>query len=146
MRKFSTWSQQGDISCDSSCPSWKSMGICSHGVAVAEVNKKLSLFLSAKKRKKSANVTSLLIANMPKGHGQKGGAARRLQKTSQLDTERIQMNVPSTPTKEIELSSSATQPAMLLQLLRSTWYSHQCMEIVYSRRRIVHPLCTYTMC
>ena len=31
---------------------------------------------------------------------------------------------------------------LVLQLLHSTWYSHQCMEILYSRRCIVHPLCT----
>jgi len=82
-------------------------------VTVAEVNKKLSLILSTKKRKKSANVTSLLTANMPKGHGQKGGTAPQLQKTSQPDTAKIKINVPSTPITETESSNSATQPATL---------------------------------
>ena len=34
----------GEFSCDSSCPNWKSMGICAHSVAVAEINKKLTQF------------------------------------------------------------------------------------------------------
>ena len=51
------------------------MGICSHSVAVAEVNGKLAQFLSAEKKKKSKapNVTSLSTAKMPRGRGRKGG-------------------------------------------------------------------------
>ena len=45
----------GYFSCDSNCLTWKSMGICSHSVAVAEINKKLPQFLPANKRRK-ANV------------------------------------------------------------------------------------------
>ena len=33
--------KNGDFSCDASCPNWKSLGICSHSVAVAEMNGKL---------------------------------------------------------------------------------------------------------
>ena len=29
----------GDFSCDGSCPNWKALGICSHSVVVAEINK-----------------------------------------------------------------------------------------------------------
>ena len=87
----------GDFSCDSSCLNFKSMGICSHTVAVAEINKKLSLFLSTKKRKRSANVTSVLTTNMPKGRGRKGGTAPRSRKQSQPITARIPMSVPSAP-------------------------------------------------
>ena len=53
------------------------MGICAHSVAVAEVNKKLPQFLSAKKRRKLPNVINLLTANLPRGHGRKGGTAPR---------------------------------------------------------------------
>lgn len=84
----------GDFSCDSSCPNWKPMGICSHSVAVAEVNGKLSQFLLTRKRKKSASdVTSLLTTNMPKGQGrgQKGGAVPKSQKPSQKVAARIEM-------------------------------------------------------
>ena len=41
---------KGGFSCDSNCPNWKAMGICSHTVAVAEVNKKLQQFYLARIR------------------------------------------------------------------------------------------------
>ena len=64
----------GDFSCDAKCPNWKAMAICSHTVAVAEVNGKLQQFLSHKKRKRGVNVTKLLTTSMPRGRGRKGGA------------------------------------------------------------------------
>ena len=42
----------GGFSCDSSCPNWKALGVCSHSVAVAEINGQLVQFLSSQKRKK----------------------------------------------------------------------------------------------
>ena len=69
--------KKNDFSCDSSCPNWKSLGIYSHSVAVAETNGQLQLFLSSKK-KKTPNVTSLLTTNMPKGRGRKGGVPPRV--------------------------------------------------------------------
>ena len=40
----------GDFSCDSSYPNWKSLGICSHSVAVAETNGQLRLFIIKKEK------------------------------------------------------------------------------------------------
>ena len=37
-----TAAKGGAFNCDSHCPNWKSLGLCAHTVAVAEVNKKLS--------------------------------------------------------------------------------------------------------
>ena len=65
-----------EFCCDSNCPSWKAIRICSHTVAVAEINKKLQQFLSSRKRKKGVNFTKLLTTSMPKGHGRKGVAPR----------------------------------------------------------------------
>ena len=48
----------GDFSCDSSCPNWKSLRICSHSVAVAEINGKLPQFISAKKRRHPMSLAS----------------------------------------------------------------------------------------
>lgn len=45
----------GDFSCDSTCCNWKSIGICSHSVAVATVNKQLEQFISAKKKKEEGS-------------------------------------------------------------------------------------------
>lgn len=96
----------GDFSCDSNCPNWKSMGIYSHSVAVAEVNKKLLQFLPAKKRRKPANVTSLLTANMPKGRGRKGGTVPCSRKPSQPITGRIEMGtLPSTSSTPSSMTS-----------------------------------------
>jgi hypothetical protein len=95
----------GDFSCDSSCPSWKAMGICSHSVAVAEINKKMPQFLSVRKRKRSVNVTNLLTTNMPKGRGRKGGAAPRSRKPPLSVSGRIEMSIPSTSTSVITPST-----------------------------------------
>ena len=71
----------GDYSCDSSCPNWNSMGLCSHTVAVAQVNDELTQLIEAKgKKKKPLNVTNLLVTGMPKGRGRKGGVALRTRK------------------------------------------------------------------
>ena len=86
---------KGGFSCDSNCPNWKAMGICSHTVAVAEVNKKLQQFLSIKKKKKGVNFTKLLTTSMPKGHGRKGGVAPRARKPSQPIITRIETNASS---------------------------------------------------
>ena len=105
----------GDFSCDSSCPNWKAMGICSHSVAVAEVNKKLSEFLSANKRKKPVNVTSLLTANMPRGRGRKGGTALRSRKPSQPVTTRMEMSIPGTFTPVTKSSHVVSPPEPMPQ-------------------------------
>ena len=42
--------KNGDFSCDSSCPNWKSLGICSHSVAVAETNGQLRFFYHQKRK------------------------------------------------------------------------------------------------
>ena len=130
----------GEFSCNSSCPHWKSMGTCAHSVAVAEVNKKLPQFLSAKKRRKSPNVTSLLTANLPRGHGRKGGTASRSRKPSQSVT-RIEMSVPSSPIASSSMSRAegfapdhaASQSNMVQSPVTDLWYNHQYM---------VHLLCT----
>lgn len=52
-----------DFGCDSSCAHCKAMGICSHCVEVADINGKLTEFLS-KNAKKAGTITKLLIINM----------------------------------------------------------------------------------
>jgi len=52
--------KKGEFCCDSKCSNWKAVGICSHTVAVAEVNHKLPQFLSHKKRKRGVNITKLV--------------------------------------------------------------------------------------
>ncbi len=93
---------KGDFSCDSNCPNYKALGICSHIVAVAEVNGQLPELLSAfKKRKGPPNVTRLVTTNMPKGRGRKGGVAPRSRKPQQLETTRIAMNISSSSVSSV---------------------------------------------
>ena len=88
----------GDFSCDANCPNWKSLGLCSHTVAVAEVNHKLATFLAARQKKKQqpGNLTNLLTATMPRGRGRKGGSAPRTRKPPQPVTCRVEMSVTGT--------------------------------------------------
>ena len=64
----------GGFTCDSTCPNWKSLGICAHSVAVAQTNGKLEQFVSLDKKKKVPDVTALATTTMPRGRGGKGGA------------------------------------------------------------------------
>ena len=88
--------KKGDFSCDSNCPNYKALAICSHVVAVAEINGQLSDFIAAvKRRKPQPNVTRLVTTNMPKGRGRKGGVAPRSRRPQQLETTLIEMNTSS---------------------------------------------------
>ena len=71
----------GKFSCD--CANYQSLSLCSHVVAVAEINHKLTAFLEwCKKYKRSQpNVSKLLMKDVSKGIGRKGGkpAAKRVE-------------------------------------------------------------------
>ena len=83
----------GDFTCDSNCANWKGLGICSHSVVVAEVNGQLQEFLFSKKRRKPANLISLVSTCAPRGRGRKGGAVSRSRKASEPIVTRVQMNI-----------------------------------------------------
>ena len=106
----------GGFSCDSNCPSWKSVGMCAHSVAVAQVNGKLDELVSiVKKKKKNPNVTALVTSTMPKGRGRKGGVPPRTRKPQETHT-RVAMNVGTQVVSNVQsvspgASSYATQNA-----------------------------------
>ena len=81
--------------CDSNCVNWKSLGICAHSVAVAEINGKLLQFISLCKKKKKPNLTSLLTTDLPKGSGRKGAAPPRKRKSKEPVVTRIGMSLSS---------------------------------------------------
>ena len=67
------------FSCD--CANYHSLSLCSHAVAVAEINGKLAQFVEwYRKFKKSPSVTKLLMKDASKGCGRKGGKAPRKKK------------------------------------------------------------------
>ena len=62
----------GKFNCD--CANYHSLNLCSRAVAATEINGRLAPFVEwYKKFKKSPSVTKLLIKDVPKGYGQKGG-------------------------------------------------------------------------
>ena len=77
--------------CDSDCPNFKSLGICSHTVAVAQLNDQLSHFVKCiKKAKKRPNMMKLAVHGMPSGTGKKGSRPpRKRAKPSYVEEERV---------------------------------------------------------
>ena len=80
--------------CDSNCVNWKSLGICAHSVAVAEINGKLLQFISLCKKKKP-NLTSLLTTDLPKCLGRKGATPPHKRKSKEPVVTRIGMSLCS---------------------------------------------------
>ena len=68
---------KGQYCCDSDCGNHKSLGICSHSVAVAETDGELKGFDWFVKAKKRPNITNLVLTGMPIGRGRKGGIPLR---------------------------------------------------------------------
>ena len=113
----------GGFTCDTSCPNWKSIGLCYHSVAVAESNGKLAQFLTAvKKKKKVPNITALAVPTKSRGRGRKGGVPPRSRKQPSRTEPctRVAMNVgtqvvtsaPSTQSTSVYAPHPPTQPFM----------------------------------
>ena len=84
----------GGFSRDGNCPNWKSLGFCSHSIAVAELNEKLDIFITYLcKKNKSPNVTTLIESQMPSGRGRKGNVAPRTRKAVQSPDSRLSMTI-----------------------------------------------------
>ena len=68
----------GGFSYDGNCPNWKSLGFCSHSIAVAKLNK---------------NLMSSLLTHMPSGHGCKVNVAPSTRKAVQSPDSRMSMTI-----------------------------------------------------
>jgi hypothetical protein len=76
-----TCGKNGRYSCDGDCPNWKSLGICSHSVAVAQVNGSLKEFCDHyRKSKRLPSMSQLLLSGMPSGMGNKRNRVSRKRK------------------------------------------------------------------
>lgn len=68
-----TCTSKGVLSCESSCPDWAAIRICSHSIAAAHFRSELTEFLEKYCKKKcTPNLTHLSKVGMPKGAGRKG--------------------------------------------------------------------------
>lgn len=80
---------KGQYCCDSDCGNHKSLGICSHSVAVAEIDGELKGFVDwFVKAKRRPNITNLVLTGMPMGRGRKGGVPPRKKKKPVAATSR----------------------------------------------------------
>ena len=78
--------KSGRYKCESECANFKSFAICSHVVAVAQLNKS--------SRSSPCNFTQLALHDMPSGHGRKGARAPQKRKMNQLPHVLIVCHVP----------------------------------------------------
>ena len=102
--------KDGRFACDSDCPNFKCFGICSHVVAVAEVNHKLPAFINLfEKQKKVPNLSSLAKDGMPKGRGRKGGLPPRKRMKSAAPEKRVPFDLVATASLPDTSHLSGTQ-------------------------------------
>ena len=110
----------GRFTCDN-CPNYKSLGICSHTVAVAEANGVLPEFITWFRRSKNVtpNLTKLLTSDMPQGRGRKGGKGPRRRKDTtgeilnrvsllpqySADAKTVQNSISSAPPRSLDMTS-----------------------------------------
>ncbi len=70
----------GQYKCDSNCLNWVSSGLCSHSLAVAEMNGDVVTFLNwYKSSTEQPNITSVAMTGLPSGRGRKGGNPKRVR-------------------------------------------------------------------
>ena len=125
----------GQYVCDKGCGNWNSLTICSHTVAVAEINGELSKYISwFIKAKKKPSLTKLVTTGMPDGRGRKGGkVAQPKRMRAATCTSRTPISVVSgTGTQIADPSCSSTSltvpdhpPPLLLRV------HHRCQNHSY---------------
>ena len=128
-----SYNKTGDFTCDNNCPNWKGLGICSHSVAVAEVNGQLQEFLSSKKRRKPPNLTKMVSTSAPRGRGRKGSVPSRHRKQPEPITTRVEMSISGggsviSQSPSFECSTYLTLPPTYpgsMNTLQSPMYGNQ---------------------
>jgi hypothetical protein len=126
----------GRISCDVECANWKSIGICSHCVAVAHTNNILQHYLDffRKTKLKRPNITQLPTADMPTGVGKKGNRVVRKKKQSQIET------VVPAQDQEPPTSSSEKQQTTAAFIVVTSVASYQSPHCLSSMTSSVTPV------
>jgi len=79
----------GVISCESICPNWASLQICSHSVATARFNCELENFLEKYRKKFFPNLMKLAKVGMPRGASKKGDLSPKKRKSAQTITKNV---------------------------------------------------------
>ena len=108
-----TCGKNGRYSCDSDCPNWKSLGICSHSVAVAQMNDSLQEFCDYyRKSKRLPSMSQLLLSGMPSGMGNKGNRVSRKRKKEEI-TSIVSLPLPLSTKKTHQLADQSQMHPIL---------------------------------
>jgi len=84
----------GQFKCDGKCAMYAAYKVCSHTVAAAEVNQKLTQFVQwLVKQNMTPNLTNLSMVGIPKGAGKKGGEPKNTRKRKRGVTIPVQKKV-----------------------------------------------------
>ena len=106
-----TKGQKGQYKCDSNCLNWTSSAICSHTLAVAQLNDDLILFLQWYNTSNNMpNITSLAMSGLPSGRGRKGGVGKRARDRQEKRTPELSVPRPIFQSGFTDTSSSAATP------------------------------------
>ncbi len=110
----------GRFSCD--CPNYKSLNVCAHTVAIAEINNVLPQFIAWVKKttKVGPNLTKLLTSDMPAGRGRKGNQAPRKREKTVEVTNRVKL-LPTLPGASHFPSSTTTTPPPIAHPFGTPW-------------------------
>lgn len=85
----------GQYKCDSKCLNWSSSQLCSHSIAVAELNSDLLSFLSWYNASSvQPNITTVAMAGLPVGRGRKGGTKRTRSRTTERKAPEVYVSRP----------------------------------------------------
>ena len=79
-----TNTQSGQYKCDSNCLNWTSSAICSHTLAVAQLNNDLMQWYNSSTT--LPNITCLAMSGLPSGRGRKGGVTKRTRDRQEKST------------------------------------------------------------
>ena len=131
-----TCGKNGRYSCDSDCPNWKSLGICSHSVAVAQTNDSLQEFCDYyRKSKRLPSMSQLLLSGMPSGIGNKGNRVSRKRKKEAVTTI-VSLPLPSSTKK-------TRQPTNLSQIHPTSSHNQTTESIPHLQESSIGA-CSYT--
>ena len=97
--------------CGPTCQMYKGYSICSHVVAVAEVNGDLFDFLKAIEKQYSPNLTAIASAGFSAGAGRKSGVPKRKRKTTTpIESRSVRPCLQSPSTSSLSAATTCAPP------------------------------------
>ena len=132
----------GQYKCDSKCLHWTSSALCSHSLAVAEVNNELLPFLKWYNSSTiQPNVTTIAMSGLPSGRGRKGGVPKRQRSRAEKKTPEsyvlrpaFQEASPALQTPVFQVASPVIQTPVVPSNHHSLLFADQCLQCMFPLR------------